>query len=64
MSTIENRLRNVLEDFCIKPSTIDKKVDYYYDLNLNRLELMILTVKIINKFIIPDPEVIKNGKEI
>ncbi|MEE4198425.1 MAG: phosphopantetheine-binding protein [Bacteroidales bacterium] len=61
MEHLENRLRKVFIDFGIDPSKIDEDADFYYDLNLDILDLMGLARKIKNEFliVIPDHEIMK-----
>ncbi|MFC2104058.1 hypothetical protein ACFLS4_01740 [Bacteroidota bacterium] len=61
MENIEKRLRKVLIDYGIDRNKISKESDYYFDLNLDMLDLMGLAKKIKNEFMIsvPDNEILR-----
>lgn len=61
MGTIENRLKKVLIEFGVDQTKINRNSDYYFDLNLDMLDLMSLTKKIKSEFLvdIPDSEVLR-----
>ena len=61
MKSIEKRLRKVLIDYGIDRNKISKNSDYYFDLNLDILDLMGLARKIKNEFLIsiPDNEILR-----
>lgn len=61
MENIEKRLTKVLVDYGIDQSKISENADYYFDLNLDVLDLMGLARKIKEEFIvnIPDNEILK-----
>jgi acyl carrier protein len=61
MENIENRLKSILIDFGIDQSKISKDSDYYFDLNLDILDLMGLAKRIKNEFMIsiPDNEILR-----
>lgn len=61
MKSIEKRLKEILIDFGIDRNKISKDSDYYYDLNLDMLDLMGLAKKIKNEFMvhIPDNEILR-----
>ena len=64
MKSIEKRLKKVLIDYGINRNKISKDSDYYFDLNLDILELMELARKIKNEFMISisDNEILKMEK--
>ena len=60
MKSIERRLRKVLVEYGIDQSKIsNNNTDYYYDLNMDVLDLMGLASKIKKEFLvcIPDNEI-------
>lgn len=61
MKNIENRLKEILIDYGIDQNKITKDSDYYFDLNLDMLDLMGLAKKIKNEFMvsIPDNEILR-----
>jgi len=61
MENLEKRLRKVLIDYGIEQSKISKNSDYYFDLNLDILDLMGLAKSIKNEFLIsiPDNEILR-----
>jgi len=61
MENIEKRLRKVLIDYGIENSRISKNSDYYFDLNLDILDLMGLAKNIKKEFLIsiPDNEILR-----
>ncbi|MFC2151424.1 hypothetical protein ACFLSE_02770 [Bacteroidota bacterium] len=61
MENIEKRLRKVLIDYGIDRSKISKESDYYFDMNLDMLDLMGLAKRIKNEFMIsiPDKEILR-----
>lgn len=61
MNNIEQRLKRVLVDYGIDQRKISKESDYYFDLNLNMLDLMGLAKKIKREFLvtIPDNELLR-----
>lgn len=61
MENVEKRLRKVLLDYGIDQSKISENADYYFDLNLDVLDLMGLARKIKDEFMvnIPDNEILK-----
>ncbi|NOQ25927.1 MAG: hypothetical protein GQ564_11245 [Bacteroidales bacterium] len=56
MENIEKRLKGILIDYGIDRSKISKDSDYYFDLNLDILDLMGLAKKIKKEFLISIPE--------
>lgn len=56
MKNIEKRLRKVLIDYGIDRNKISKDTDYYFDLNLDMLDLMGLAKKIKGEFLVNIPE--------
>lgn len=61
MKNIEQRLKRILIDHGIDQRKISKETDYYFDLNLNMLDLMSLAKKIKQEFMvsIPDNELLR-----
>ncbi len=61
MKTIEKRLWKVLVEYGIDRNKISNETDYYFDLNLDMLDLMGLAKKIKNEFMvgIPDNEILR-----
>ena len=61
MKSIEKRLKKVLIEYGIDRNKISKDTDYYFDLNLDILDLMGLARKIKNEFLIniPDNEILR-----
>ena len=61
MKNVERRLKKVLIDYGIDRNKISKNSDYYFDLNLDILDLMGLARKIKNEFLIsiPDNEILR-----
>lgn len=61
MKNIERRLKKVLIDFGVDRHKISKDTDYYFDLNLDMLDLMGLAKKIQQEFAvhIPDNEILR-----
>lgn len=61
MDNIEKRLKSILIDYGVDQSKISKDSDYYFDLNLDMLDLMGLANKIKNEFLIsiPDSEILR-----
>lgn len=61
MKNTEKRLIQVLIDYGIEKNRITKDSDYYFDLNLDILDLMGLARKINNEFriSIPDNEILR-----
>ena len=61
MKNIERRLKKVLIDYGIDRSKISKDTDYYFDLNLDILDLMGLAKNIKKEFLvgIPDNEILR-----
>lgn len=61
MKSIEQRLRKVLIEYGIDRNKISKDTDYYFDLNLDMLDLMGLAKNIKNEFMvsIPDNEILR-----
>ncbi len=61
MDDIEQRLKRVLVDYGIDREKISKETDYYFDLNLDMLDLMGLAKKIKHEFLvtIPDKELLR-----
>ena len=61
MKDIEKRLRKILVDFGINRNKISKESDYYFDLNMDMLDLMSLANKIKSEFLvaIPDNEILR-----
>ncbi|MBI9054631.1 MAG: hypothetical protein JEY96_12485 [Bacteroidales bacterium] len=61
MESIEKRLKKVLIEYGIERSLISNSSDYYFDLNLDILDLMGLANNIKKEFLIsiPDNEVLR-----
>lgn len=61
MKNIEKRLRKVLIEYGIDRNKISKDTDYYFDLNLDILDLMGLANRIKKEFLvhIPDNEILR-----
>ena len=61
MKNIEKRLRKVLIEYGIDRNKISKDSDYYFDLNLDILDLMGLAKRIKREFMIniPDNEILR-----
>jgi len=61
MKSVEKRLKKVLIDYGIDQNKISMDIDYYFDLNLDMLDLMGLANKIKNEFLvsIPDNEILR-----
>lgn len=61
MKSIEKRLKEVLLDYGIESSKFDMNADYYFDLNMDVLDLMGLARKIKREFMvnIPDSEILR-----
>ena len=61
MKNIEQRLKRLLTDYGIDQQYVSKDTDYYFDLNLNMLDLMGLARKIKHEFLvtIPDREILR-----
>lgn len=61
MESIEKRFKKVLNDYGIPNSKISDETDYYFDLNLDVLDLMGLARKIKKEFLIsiPDNEILR-----
>jgi len=61
MENVEKRLRKVLIDYGIDQSKISENSDYYFDLNLDMLDLMSLAQNIKKEFLlsIPDSEILR-----
>ena len=61
MKSVEKRLKKVLIDYGIDQNKISMDSDYYFDLNLDMLDLMGLANKIKNEFLvsIPDNEILR-----
>lgn len=61
MKNIEKRLRKVLIEYGIDRNKISKDTDYYFDLNLDILDLMGLAKRIKREFMIniPDNEILR-----
>jgi len=61
MKTIEERLKKILISYGIDKNKLSKDSDYYFDLNLNILDLMGLAKYIKNEFKvnIPENEILK-----
>ena len=61
MENINYRFKKVLVDFGIKQSKLTDSADYYFDLNLDMLDLMVLAKKLKDEFLvdIPDNEVLR-----
>ncbi|MFP4025571.1 MAG: acyl carrier protein [Thiohalospira sp.] len=64
MKNVEKRLLKVIIDYGVDQSKISKDADYYFDLNLDILDLMGLANNIKNEFkvAIPDHEIMKMEK--
>jgi len=56
MKNIEIRLRKVLTEYGIDQRKISKDSDYYFDLNLDMLDLMGLSKRIYREFLVNIPE--------
>ena len=56
MKSIEKRLKNILVDYGIDRSKISKETDYYFDLNLDMLDLMGLVKRIKQEFLVSIPD--------
>lgn len=61
MKSIEKRLTKILIDIGVDQKKIRKNSDYYFDLNMDMLDLMGLARKIKNEFrvSIPDNEILR-----
>ena len=61
MKSIESRLQKILNEFGIENSQYRKTADYYFDLNMDVLDLMSLSRKIKREFMvdIPDSEILR-----
>jgi len=61
MKNIENRLKKVLIEYGIDRSKISNDTDYYFDLNMDIIDLMGLARKIRSEFLvqIPDNEILR-----
>ena len=61
MKSIEQRLKKILVDYGIDRRKISKETDYYFDLNLDMLDLMGLAKRIKREFLvsIPDNEILR-----
>jgi len=61
MENINYRFKKVLVDFGIEQSKLTDSADYYFDLNLDMLDLMVLAKKLKDEFLvdIPDNEVLR-----
>ncbi len=61
MKNIEKRLRKVLIEYGIDRNKISKDTDYYFDLNMDILDLMGLAKRIKREFLIniPDNEILR-----
>jgi len=56
MNSIEVRLQKILTEYGIDQNKITTDADYYFDLNLDMLDLMNLSKKIHKEFLIYIPE--------
>jgi acyl carrier protein len=61
MENMEQRLKRILIEHGIDQRKISKQADYYFDLNLNMLDLMSIAKKIKQEFLvsIPDNELLR-----
>lgn len=61
MNNTEERLKKVLMEFGINQESVSKDSDYYFDLNLDMLDLICIAGKIRKEFRvnIPDNEIFK-----
>lgn len=61
MKSIDERLQSILVEYGIDQSKISANADYYFDLNMDILDLMSLSRKIKKEFMIdiPDSEILR-----